>query len=64
MDEKITYEKAANELDEILKAIKNDEVTVDDLAEKVERASQLIVYCKEKLTNTERKVEEIIDKLG
>ncbi|MDM1043766.1 exodeoxyribonuclease VII small subunit [Myroides sp. 1354] len=61
--EKLTYEKAAEELDEILTALKNDEVTVDQLAEKVERASQLIVFCKKKLTTTEEKIEKIMDKL-
>jgi len=61
--EKLTYEAAANELNQILTALKNEEVTVDELAEKVERASQLILFCKKKLTATEEKVEKIIDKL-
>jgi len=61
--DKLTYEKAAAELDQILTALKNDEVTVDELAEKVERASQLILFCKKKLSATEEKVEKIIDKL-
>ncbi|MGG5576770.1 exodeoxyribonuclease VII small subunit [Myroides sp. C15-4] len=61
--EKLTYERAADELDQILTALKNDEVTVDELAEKVERASQLIVFCKKKLTATEEKIEKIIHKL-
>ncbi|WP_413513713.1 exodeoxyribonuclease VII small subunit [Myroides odoratus] len=61
--EKLTYEHAAAELDQILTALKNDEVTVDELAEKVERASQLIVFCKKKLAATEEKVVKIINKL-
>lgn len=61
--EKLTYERAADELDQILTALKNDEVTVDELAEKVERASQLIAFCKKKLTATEEKIEKIINKL-
>ncbi|WHT37616.1 MULTISPECIES: exodeoxyribonuclease VII small subunit [Myroides] len=61
--EKLTYEKAAAELDQILTALKNDEVTVDELAEKVERASVLIAFCKKKLTATEEKIEKIINKL-
>jgi len=58
--EKLTYEKASAELDQILTALKNDEVTVDELAEKVERASLLIAFCKKKLTVTEEKIEQII----
>ncbi|WP_158962061.1 exodeoxyribonuclease VII small subunit [Myroides fluvii] len=61
--EKLTYERAADELEQILTALKNDEVTVDELAEKVERASQLIVFCKKKLTATEEKIDKIMDKL-
>ncbi|WP_410879048.1 exodeoxyribonuclease VII small subunit [Myroides sp. DW712] len=61
--EKLTYEAAAAELNQILTALKNEEITVDELAEKVERASQLILFCKKKLTTTEEKIEKIIDKL-
>lgn len=61
--EQITYEKASEELEQILFALKNEQVSVDELAIKVERASKLIIYCKEKLSDTQNKVEEIIDKL-
>ncbi|MEC4117346.1 MULTISPECIES: exodeoxyribonuclease VII small subunit [Myroides] len=62
--EQLTYESAALELEEILEDLKNDEVTVDELAQKVERASKLIVFCKEKLNSTEKQVEGIIERLG
>ncbi|WP_426094056.1 exodeoxyribonuclease VII small subunit [Flavobacterium sp. DSR2-3-3] len=60
----LNYENASKELEEILNQLKNDEVSIDELAEKVERASKLILFCKEKLSNTEKKVEDIISKLG
>ncbi len=62
--EGITYESAAKELDVILNELRNDQVSIDELAEKVERASKLIAFCKEKLGNTEKKVEDIVAKLG
>lgn len=62
--EQFTYESASKELDRILNELRNDEVTIDQLAEKVERASKLIVFCKEKLNSTEKKVEDIVSKLG
>jgi exodeoxyribonuclease VII small subunit len=62
--EQFTYESASKELDIILNQLRNDEVTIDQLAEKVERASKLIVFCKEKLNSTEKKVEDIVSKLG
>lgn len=62
--EQLTYERASIELEQLLEELKNDEVSVDELALKVERASQLITFCKEKLTATEQKVEGIIEKMG
>ncbi|MVX36406.1 exodeoxyribonuclease VII small subunit [Myroides sp. LoEW2-1] len=62
--ETLTYESAVKELEAILSELKDNQVTIDDLAVKVERASTLIVFCKEKLSNTELKVESIIEKLG
>ncbi|UYW02383.1 exodeoxyribonuclease VII small subunit [Flavobacterium agricola] len=58
-----TYESAAKELEQILEALKNDEISIDNLATKVEKASKLIAFCKEKLSNTEKSVQVIIDKL-
>lgn len=62
--EVLTYEKAEQELEQILDDLRNDRIGIDALAEKVERASKLIVFCKEKLASTEKKVEEIIKTLG
>jgi len=62
--EGLTYEKAEQELEQILDDLRNDRIGIDALAEKVERASKLIVFCKEKLASTEKKVEEIIKQLG
>lgn len=62
--EGLTYEKAEQELEQILDDLRNDRIGIDVLAEKVERASKLIVFCKEKLASTEKKVEEIIKTLG
>jgi exodeoxyribonuclease VII small subunit len=62
--EELTYEKAERELEQILDDLRNDRIGIDALAEKVERASKLIVFCKERLANTEKKVENIIKELG
>jgi exodeoxyribonuclease VII small subunit len=63
MDE-LDYEKASKELDEILLELKNDNVTIDKLAEKVERAGKLATFCSKKLRTTEGKINEIIENLG
>lgn len=60
----LTYESASKELNEILNELKNESITIDKLAEKVERAALLASFCNEKLKTTEGKVNEIINKLG
>ena len=62
--EEYNYEKAASELEQILEELKSDNISIDQLAERVEKAGKLIVFCKEKLTATEQNVTEIIQKLG
>ena len=60
----ISYEDAAKELEAILQEIKEDKVSVDQLASKVERAALLTAHCSEKLRDTESQIKGIIDKLG
>lgn len=62
--ENLNYESAARELEVILNELKSDSITIDKLAEKVERASILLKFCSEKLRTTEAKVNDVIQKLG
>ncbi len=62
--ESLTYEQAAKELDTILAELKQDQISIDKLAEKVERAAELASFCSEKLRTTESKINDIITKLG
>ena len=60
----ISYELAAKELENILAELRGDNISIDKLSEKVERAAKLAVICNEKLRATENKVTEIIKNLG
>ena len=60
----MTYEKAYNDLQEIITAIETGDVSVDLLSEKVKRAAELITFCKEKLTATEQDVQQILADLN
>ena len=60
MEKTLTYEDAYNELAQISREIETESVTVDVLAEKVKRASELIAYCQTKLRATEKEVNKII----
>jgi len=58
------YGEAAAELETILQQIESGEVDIDDLTRKVERASELIRLCRDKLRATEVKVKKIVDEMG
>jgi exodeoxyribonuclease VII small subunit len=63
MDPQTTYEAAYKELQQIAKEIENETVSVDVLAAKVKRASELITFCQNKLRNTETEVTRIIEQM-
>ncbi len=63
MENTLTYELAYDELVNIAKAIEQENVSVDDLAQKVKRASELITICQTKLKSTETEVTKIISQM-
>jgi len=58
--EKLTYEKALEELQAIHNALENDEISIDELSAKVERAYELLRFCKERLRATEEQLERLM----
>jgi exodeoxyribonuclease VII small subunit len=63
MNKEPNYTEAFEELQGIVLEIEQGEISVDELAEKVKRASVLINICKTKLTNTEQDVAKILKEL-
>lgn len=57
------YTEAFKELQEIVMEIEQGEISVDELSEKVKRASLLITICKNKLATTEEDVNQILQEL-
>jgi exodeoxyribonuclease VII small subunit len=60
---KLSYNEAFNELQEILSLIESGDLDVDNLAEKVKKAAELIKICKSKLFETELEIEKILEEL-
>lgn len=60
---KMTYKEAITEIEEILEKLESEELDVDELATKVKRVSLLLKFCKEKLTNTEKEIQGIIEEM-
>jgi exodeoxyribonuclease VII small subunit len=59
--DEIGYAQALSELDDILGELESDDVDVDRLADRVERAQALIALCRERITAAQVRVDEIID---
>ncbi|MGC9353898.1 MAG: exodeoxyribonuclease VII small subunit [Mariniphaga sp.] len=60
---KVSYNEAISEVEEILEKIENEELDVDELAEKVKRVSTLLKICKDKLLKTNEQVEQILNEM-
>ena len=62
--ETFSYDAAMQEIQNIVAELQNDSVGVDALAEKVQRASELIKLCREKLRQTEKDVTDALGDLN
>ncbi|MBQ5828962.1 MAG: exodeoxyribonuclease VII small subunit [Alistipes sp.] len=58
---KLTYAEAMAELEVILARLRSDELSVDDLAKSVARATELIAECRAILSTTEEEVEKLVN---
>ncbi len=54
------YGEAMAELDAILAELEGDELDVDVLAERVQRASELLKLCRARIVRAERDVDRIV----
>ncbi|GAB4341341.1 MAG: hypothetical protein OHK0038_21020 [Flammeovirgaceae bacterium] len=59
MEKKLTYEKAFDELEKLLKQLENQEIPIDHLSEKVKYAYELLQFCQQKLKLTEEELQKI-----
>lgn len=64
MSNEPTYTAAFEELKEIVDQLENDSISVDELAEKMKRATELMKICKDKLTKTEEEINKTISDLS
>lgn len=58
-----SYSASMEELERIVREIEDADISVDELSEKVKRASVLIRYCRSKLHKTEEEVEEVLKQI-
>lgn len=59
-EQELSYSTAVTELDEILAELEDEALDVDILGDRVSRASELISFCRERITSAQTQVEQIV----
>ena len=59
-DEEIGYAEALSELEKILAELERADVDVDVLATRVQRASELIRLCRDRIGNARTRIEDVV----
>ena len=61
--QELNYSKAFKEIETIISEIEAENIPVDQLSEKVKRATELLHFCKGKLFKTEEEIEKIFKEM-
>lgn len=59
--QQMRYEEAVNRLEEIVKKMENDELDIDQMAQQLKEAQQLIKLCKDRLTKVDADIKAVMD---
>ena len=54
------YEEAMHQRQEIVRKMENDELDIDQMAEQLKRAQELIRLCRDKLTKTDDEIRNLL----
>ena len=57
----LSYKEALAEIEAILRSLREEQNSVDTLAERVARATELIVLCRAKLRKAEEDVNKVLE---
>lgn len=63
MSKEMKYEDAMHELESIVSGIEDDQISIDELSDKIKRATELIKTCKTKLFKTEQDIADVLKDL-
>lgn len=61
MENKITYDEATTQIEEILTKLRNNEISIDELSKEVKRATELITLCRDRLMHSEEELKKILE---
>jgi len=55
------YEEAIKKLETILSQLKNGQMPLSELTEKIKEAQDLVAFCKKSLTETSEEVDKLLE---
>lgn len=58
-----TYDNALEELENLMVEIETKDLSINELMSKVKIATELIQFCKKQLTEIDKEVQNVLDKL-
>lgn len=58
----MSYEESLQQLEIIVRKMENNEFSIDELAEQLKSAQQIIKQCKDKLSKTDSEIKKILEK--
>ena len=64
MSDEAKYREAIEQLDEIISQIENEDIDVDELAQRVKEAVDLIRICKAKIDKAELEVKQVVEEFA
>ena len=57
----MSYKEAIEEIEKILRSLREEQNSIDTLSERVARATELIALCREKLRKAENDVNKVLE---
>ena len=64
MKQKMTYQQNVERLEQLVTDIESGAFTLDELADKVKEATELVKACKEKLRQTDADIEQMLNEIA
>lgn len=61
MQEEMTYEQAMQRIETLANQMETNEVSIDELATRLQEAQKLMQFCKERLYAAEKSCESLLD---
>lgn len=60
MQEELTYEQAMQKLEVLTKQMEHGEISIDEMAKRLQEAQSLMQFCKERLYESEKNCKSLL----